>query len=77
MPSSVSFDENMYVTVIISGAENELTLKEYLRGIMAGEVPRAFPEDALKAQAVAARTYILRALYGVFDKLRRALRRGD
>lgn len=58
--TSVSFDENAYVTVKISGTETELTLKEYLRGVLAGEVPASFPEEMLKAQAVAARTYIMR-----------------
>jgi len=64
--SSVSFDENTYVTVNISGVETELTLKEYLRGILAGETPASFPEEALKAQAVAARTFIMRKPDAVF-----------
>jgi stage II sporulation protein D len=55
-----SFDKNFYVTVSIGGVVTDMTLKEYLRGIMAGEVPASFPEEALKAQAVAARTYIMR-----------------
>lgn len=59
-PASVSFDENTYVTVSIAGEETELSLKDYLRGILAGEVPASFPDDALKAQAVAARTYVMR-----------------
>lgn len=59
-PASVSFDESTYITVKISGTETELSLKEYLRGVLAGEIPASFPEEALKAQAVAARTYIMR-----------------
>ncbi len=35
----------------------EMTMEEYLLGVLAAEVPAGFPEEALKAQAVAARTY--------------------
>lgn len=34
-----------------------LPLEEYLYGVVAGEMPASFHEEALKAQAVAARTY--------------------
>ncbi|MCL1820055.1 MAG: SpoIID/LytB domain-containing protein [Oscillospiraceae bacterium] len=57
---TLSFDANTYVTVIVNDEMTELSLKDYLRGVMAGEVPASFPEEALKAQAVAARTYIMR-----------------
>ncbi len=37
----------------------EMDLEEYLCGVLAAEMPAAFPIEALKAQAVAARSYIL------------------
>ena len=37
----------------------ELDAEEYLVGAVAAEMPASFPEDALRAQAVAARTYAL------------------
>ena len=37
----------------------ELPLEEYLTGVVAAEMPAAFEPEALKAQAVAARTYTL------------------
>jgi stage II sporulation protein D len=40
-------------------AVNVLPLEEYLVGVLGGEMPRSFPLEALKAQAVAARTYAL------------------
>jgi stage II sporulation protein D len=40
----------------------ELPLEEYLVGVVAAEMPAGFPAEALKAQAVAARTYTLRRL---------------
>lgn len=37
----------------------ELTLEAYVAGVVAGEMPASFPPEALKAQAVAARSYAL------------------
>lgn len=42
---------------------NEITsvpLEEYVIGVVAGEMPALFNEEALKAQAVASRTYVLK-----------------
>ena len=39
------------------GAIVELTMSDYLWGVVAAEMPAAFEEEALKAQACAARTY--------------------
>lgn len=36
-----------------------MQLNEYLYGVVAGEMPAMFPEEALKAQAVAARTFTI------------------
>lgn len=41
-----------------SGVET-MDLEEYVYGVVAAEMPAAFPEAALEAQAVAARTYAL------------------
>jgi stage II sporulation protein D len=43
-------------------AVNEVALEEYLPGVVGAEMPAAYPLEALKAQAVAARTYALHAL---------------
>lgn len=40
-----------------SGSVEELELEEYLRGVVPSEMPAYWPAEALKAQAVAARTY--------------------
>ena len=39
------------------GSVTELTMAEYLWGVVAAEMPASFEEEALKAQACAARTY--------------------
>jgi stage II sporulation protein D len=40
-------------------AINALALDDYIRGVVAGEMPSEWPQEALRAQAVAARTYAL------------------
>ena len=42
---------------------NVLSLDEYVQGIIAAEMPAGFPQEALKAQAVLARTYALKHLH--------------
>src|SRR5215212_7571316 len=49
---------------------NVLDLDEYVRGVVAGEMPSSWPLEALKVQAVAARTYALatRKTSGLYDQ---------
>ena len=41
---------------------NIVTIEEYLQGVISSEMPTAFPMDALRAQAVLARTYSINHL---------------
>jgi stage II sporulation protein D len=48
----------------------EMDVEQYVRGVVAAEMPASFELEALKAQAVAARTYLLgrvNGIYGVKD----------
>lgn len=47
-----------------TGEVIKLKLDEYLAGVVAAEMPALFPTEALKAQAVAARTYAMNKLAG-------------
>ena len=38
------------------------SMEDYIKGVVAAEMPASFPEEALKAQAVASRTYAVRAV---------------
>ena len=40
----------------------EIPFEEYVKGVLAGEMPSSFHIEALKAQAVAARTYVLKKM---------------
>ena len=59
-------DESVTVSFFHDGQVRQITLADYLPGVLAGEMPAAFEEDALRAQAVAARTF------AAFHKLRGA-----
>lgn len=52
-------DEAMTVRVWDGGTAETMSAAEYLKNVVRGEMPAAFEEEALKAQAVAERTYLL------------------
>lgn len=55
------YKENMLVRVKrTNGNIEKIPLEEYIVGVLAGEMPITFNSEALKAQAVAARTYVLK-----------------
>ena len=56
------YDSKREVTVSVEGTERRMVLSDYLCGVLMGEMPGSFPLEALKAQAVAARTYTLQRL---------------
>lgn len=45
-----------------TGNIDEVPLEEYVVGVLAGEMPVSFELEALKAQAVAARTYVMKKM---------------
>lgn len=51
--------KTIHVWRTASAAVEEIDFEEYVKGVVAGEMPSSFEEEALKAQAVAARTYSL------------------
>lgn len=59
-------DQAAPITVAVyraaSGATEQVDLNRYLIGVVGSEMPAKFPIEALKAQALAARTYILAQL---------------
>ncbi len=61
-------DSAVTVTLYRDGKVETLPLSEYLEGVVAAEMPALFPEEALKAQAVAARTYTMKKLVSTPDK---------
>lgn len=58
---AATVDPAARITVLHQGEVMTLPLDEYLLGVVAAEMPVTFGPEALKAQAVAARTYVLAA----------------
>lgn len=59
------YDETVSIKVLLDGAVESMSLNEYVAGVVAAEMPASFEQEALKAQAVAARTNVMRKLaYG-------------
>ncbi len=54
--------EPIYVPVEINDEIKNIELEEYITGVVAGEMPALFEEDALRAQAIASRTYAINHL---------------
>ena len=55
-------DNNIYVSVRIGGNVVKIELEDYVTGVVGAEMPASFNVEALKAQAVIARTYALKAI---------------
>lgn len=60
---SLWYSPSPLVTLLDSGETLSMTLEEYLVGAVAAEMPASFELEALKAQAVALRTYAMRKKY--------------
>ena len=56
---SAGVDAGTMLRVLIDGELQEMDMETYLRGVVRAEMPATFALEALKAQAVAARTYTL------------------
>ena len=56
---STPVDRQLTLRVLQNGESSEMTLEHYLTGVLRAEMPASFAPEALKAQAVAARTYTL------------------
>ena len=58
-------DPDTVLTVVNrSGNLQQMTLREYLVGVVLAEMPASFESEALKAQAVVARTYTMKRMEG-------------
>lgn len=58
-PSAPPPDGQRSFSFLDNGTVRTITMEEYLPGVVAGEMPAAFDMEALRAQAVAGRTYAL------------------
>lgn len=68
-PIEIDNENDITVTVFRSKEERieEVPLEKYVAGVVASEMPAEFEKEALKAQALAARTYIVKQLLNATD----------
>jgi len=59
--AQADFDGNTRILLLTDAGVQSVTMADYLPGAVAAEMPASFGAEALKAQAVAARTYVLHA----------------
>jgi len=57
--TEINLNSDISIRVLRGSNVEEIPLEEYVLGVVAGEMPASFDIEALKAQAVAARTYAL------------------
>lgn len=58
-PKEEVTEEECEVSITFAESNEALPLEQYLVGVLAGEMPASFELEALKAQAIAARTYAI------------------
>lgn len=56
-----TLQEDCEIYIRVSGYDEPIPLEEYVIGVVAAEMPANFHPEALKAQAIAARTYVLKS----------------
>lgn len=58
--NNITIDGNSNIKVHLTNEDKviEVEIEEYVKSVVSGEMPASFNEEALKAQAVAARTYV-------------------
>ncbi|KZE38417.1 autolysin modifier protein [Bhargavaea cecembensis] len=59
------------IFLTVEAEPEPVPLEEYVIGVVSGEMPIGFSKEALKAQAIAARTYALRITSGGKEPIRR------
>ena len=57
--SKNSKDNTIYVSALVNNKKTDLSLEDYIVGVVSCEMPASFDIEALKAMSVAARTYAL------------------
>lgn len=62
IPKQLHNNRNVVVYVVEEGRKKEIDIEEYVTGVLGGEIHNDWPEEALKAQAILARTFVMEFL---------------
>jgi stage II sporulation protein D len=52
----------IYVDINYNGQHQKINIDDYIIGVVAAEMPASFEEEAIKAQAIASRTYLINSV---------------
>lgn len=59
LPAGTGTDAGRSLNILVDGELHQTDMASYILGVLRAEMPASFEEEALKAQAVAARTYTI------------------
>lgn len=62
IPKQLQDDRNVVVYVLDEGVKKEVDIEKYVAGVLGGEILNDWPEEAIKAQAILARTFVMEFL---------------
>ncbi len=62
LPEDKQYVDKKNITINLEKDNTNIDLEEYVIGVVAGEMPALFEDEALKAQAIASRTYAINHL---------------
>ena len=62
LPEQLKDDRSIVVYNVDEKVKKEIDVEEYVAGVLGGEIPNDWPEEAIKAQAILARTFVLEFL---------------
>lgn len=62
LPEQLKDDRSIIVYKVDEGTKEEIDVEEYVAGVLGGEIHNDWPEEAIKAQAILARTFVMEFL---------------
>ncbi|HHT51011.1 MAG TPA: SpoIID/LytB domain-containing protein [Eubacteriaceae bacterium] len=62
IPEQLKKDRTVVVYKVDKGVKEEIEVEEYVAGVLGGEIHNDWPEEAIKAQAILARTFVMEFL---------------
>src|SRR5699024_9764329 len=62
LPEQLHDNHSVVVYKLNEGVTEEIEVEEYVAGVLGGEIHNDWPEEALKAQAILARTFVMEFL---------------
>ncbi|RBP35474.1 SpoIID/LytB domain-containing protein [Garciella nitratireducens] len=72
IPKQLQGDRSVVVYVVDEGVKREIDIEEYVAGVLGGEINNDWPDEAIKAQAILARTFVMEFLTDKTSKYQNA-----